>query len=188
MERPSKTPIFIDPNGRQVSFFFETSVRDRSKLLREVKDRGGLIVYEALKADILIAEGSSKEVKDFLQAWGNDKVILDAVWIYKCIQAGRYIGEDESWAGCDLRSVKLGSDANEEQREDEDQGEEQPQDAYVFIMPILDMPCLYRNQISTEKADEKCRRSTIIRETQSISPLPNITVTKDQDIRLSSTS
>lgn len=164
MERPSKPSIFTDSNGRSISFFLETSVRDKSKLVRAVGQHNGLVVSELLEADILIADGGSKEIKDFLQAWGRDKVILDASWINKCIQARRYIGEGESWAGCDLRSVKLGCYTDEEQREDEDQEHDQPQEAYVFIMPVLDAFCSYRNQISAEKADKKCRKSTTIRD------------------------
>ncbi|GJJ13889.1 hypothetical protein Clacol_008146 [Clathrus columnatus] len=92
-------PIFNGDNG-PITFFLETvSVQNRRIVRGLIKQHGGEVVNEPLKADILIAEGDSRAVSDFIEAWGVDKIILDTSWIHRCLEMGKILDRRHSWGG-----------------------------------------------------------------------------------------
>lgn len=133
----------MDAKGHRVPIFLETTVRDRAKLAGTIRRHCGELVVEPLKADILIAEGGSEDTRDFLEAWGKDKVILDTSWIYDCIKSQKFIGEDQSWGGhrLDLKGLGGVDDQGERDETEEEAGQDwtpmRLRTSYVSLHPAL---------------------------------------------------
>lgn len=68
---------------------------------------------------MILVDPYTKEGQRFVRDWGSDpgKVVLDASWVHKCINAGRALLEDDGWAGCG--DIQVGRISDDEENEDE---------------------------------------------------------------------
>ncbi|KIM75432.1 hypothetical protein PILCRDRAFT_827355 [Piloderma croceum F 1598] len=119
--QPASNPrIFFYPTGVPIPVFVEaSSIRNRPKLIRSLRNSGALICHGPAEAHIILVDSTTDPGIQFIRDWGTDpaKFVLESSWARKCIEAGRVLLQNDNWgdsvARDDGRSISGTHDGEE---------------------------------------------------------------------------
>ncbi|KIM48258.1 hypothetical protein M413DRAFT_62764 [Hebeloma cylindrosporum] len=99
----TQSSIFRKPDGTSMPVFAEAGgIQGRPKLMRRLRNNGASICTDPKSAEIILVDPESTQGRDFIRNWGSDenKVVLDYVWVKRCIEAEKAFLKDDQWGGC----------------------------------------------------------------------------------------
>ena len=61
-----------------------------------------MVLCNPTEAYIIIVDAKTKEGRKFVADWAHDrgKIMLDCLWVQKCLDAGRVLLEGDNWGEC----------------------------------------------------------------------------------------
>ncbi|KAF8971379.1 hypothetical protein BDZ97DRAFT_1913867 [Flammula alnicola] len=124
--QPSETHpnIFRNIDGSSIQVFAEAGhIQNRPQLVRQLKVKhGATICHDPKSAQVILINPESNQGRLFVRDWGNDtdKVVLDSVWVKKCVEAEKALLEDDHYGACLMHDDGLPIEGDDDQESEEE--------------------------------------------------------------------
>ncbi|KAI0048353.1 hypothetical protein FA95DRAFT_1605331 [Auriscalpium vulgare] len=92
--------VFTDSSGVALKVFVDnSSIHNRTKLIRLLRKQGAEIIHHVNEAKILVVNTEAVSGKRFVRDWEAHKPVVEYPWVQACIDRGTAILEEDQWGG-----------------------------------------------------------------------------------------
>ncbi|KZV80504.1 hypothetical protein EXIGLDRAFT_742822 [Exidia glandulosa HHB12029] len=102
---PEHRFLFTDPLfGTPIRFYVDKDVHNHQHVVDAIKNNGGTISPAYHPVSFILVNPHSDNTREFCRLCASkpDKVVLDAHWVHKCLEANALLAYRQNWAGLKL--------------------------------------------------------------------------------------
>ncbi|KDQ16272.1 hypothetical protein BOTBODRAFT_258537 [Botryobasidium botryosum FD-172 SS1] len=90
-ERPTG-PVFTWPDGTQVKFVLQITLKNRREILQNIKSNGGNVTSDFAESNFVLLATNTADFKSMLEsAVASNKPALKTEWVMRCVEAGELV-------------------------------------------------------------------------------------------------